>query len=87
MWLTPRPSIKVELFFFPALAPEALQQNNIELKGCGEDDSHLLQRAGRWRARFPLPPCSQPFARPLHILCARAEAWCLERVAAVIQQC
>ena len=69
MWLpegvTPRPSIKVDFFFFPALAPEALcSKTTLNQRGVGRT-TYLLQRTGRWGARFPLPPCSQPFAQPL----------------------
>ena len=63
MWLpegvTPCPSIKVDFFFFSgAGAGSALQQNNIESEGCGEDDLLALKD---WTMG---PPCPQPFAQP-----------------------
>ena len=39
-------------------------KTTLNQRGVGRT-TYLLQRAGRWGGRFPLPPCSQPFAQPL----------------------
>ena len=78
MWLpegvTSRPSIKVGLIFSSAGAESALQQNNIESEGCGEDDFGLDDGERDFRFHHV-----RNHMRSRH--CARA-VFCCERLSA-----